>query len=434
MIWAPEEQYSRAELEALQLERLQKQVRYAWERVPYYKAKMEAVRVRPEDIRTLDDITKLPFVTKQDFRDSYPFGMFAVPKKDLVRIHASSGTTGKPTVVGYKENYVKLWTDSVSRVACMGGAGPDDIAQICFGYGMFTGALGLHEGLTNIGATVIPASVGNSAKQLMYMQDFGTTLLVATPSYAMHLAEMIRSLGIDPAKDIGLKVGLFGGEGMSDALRGDLQRIWGPQAKLTQNYGMSELNGPGISGECLEHQGMHINEDQFLAEIIDPETGERLPAGEKGELVISCLTKEAIPLLRYRTKDITRLDYAPCACGRTFCRMEHLSGRSDDMLVIRGVNVFPSAIEEILRTLPAIGPHYQITVATKDYLDTVLIQVELIDTNILDSYAKLDKLEEELRAKLRTGLGIDCRVKLEPPGALPRYEGKAKRVTDLRAH
>lgn len=432
MIWAKEEQYSRAEIEALQLERLQHQVRYAWEKVPYYRAKMEAVHVKPSDIRSLADITKLPFVTKQDFRDSYPFGMFAVPKRELVRIHASSGTTGKPTVVGYTANDMALWTDSVSRVACMGGATPDDIAQICFGYGMFTGALGLHEGLANIGATVIPASVGNSAKQLMYMQDFGTTLLVATPSYAMHLAELILSQGIDPAKDLALQVGLFGGEGMSEALHSDLQKAWGPQAKLTQNYGMSELNGPGISGECLEHQGMHINEDLFLAEVIDPETGEVLPEGEKGELVITCLTKEAIPLLRYRTKDVTRLDYSPCACGRTTVRMENLSGRSDDMLVIRGVNVFPSAIEEILRTEPAIGPHYQITVDTKNYLDTVLIQVELIDTNILDSYAKLDKLEEALRTKLRTGLGIDCRVKLETPGTLPRYEGKAKRVTDLR--
>ena len=311
MIWAKEETMSRAEIEAMQLERLKYRVKYAYERVPYYKQKMDRAKVKPQDIKTLDDIQKLPFVTKQDFRDTYPFGMFAVPKNELVRIHASSGTTGKPTVVGYTRNDMDYWIESVARVACMGGAMPDDVAQICFGYGMFTGALGLHEGLTKVGLAVIPASVGNSKRQMMYMQDMGTTLLVATPSYAMHLVELIKEQGVDPARDLQVKTALCGGEGMSEGLRRSLVEAWGPQMRVTQNYGMSELNGPGVSGECLEFNGMHINEDLFLAEVIDPETGEVLPEGEKGELVITCLMKEALPLIRYRTRDITALHKEP---------------------------------------------------------------------------------------------------------------------------
>lgn len=433
MIWAKEETMPRSEIEALQLERLKYRVRYAYDRVPYYKAKMDEAGVKPEDIRSLEDITRLPFVTKKDFRDTYPFGMFAVPKSELVRIHASSGTTGKPTVVGYTKNDMDNWIESVARVACMGGAMPDDIAQICFGYGMFTGALGLHEGLTKVGLAVIPASVGNSKRQLMYMRDMGTTLLVATPSYAMHLAELIRAEGVDPAKDLQVRTALCGGEGMSEGLRRDLIKAWGPQLRVTQNYGMSELNGPGVSGECLELNGMHINEDMFLAEVIDPETGEPVPDGEPGELVITCLLKEALPLIRYRTRDITVLHKEPCKCGRTTARMESLSGRADDMLIIRGVNVFPSHIEEVLGGVEEIGPHYQITLDTKDYLDTVLIQVELSDSGLLDSYARMDKLEKEIARRLRQALGLDCRIRLEAPGTLPRFEGKARRVNDLRA-
>lgn len=432
MIWAKEETMPRSEIEALQLERLQYRVKYAYERVPYYKAKMDEKHVKPSDIKTLSDVTKLPFVTKQDFRDTYPFGMFAVPKNELVRIHASSGTTGKPTVVGYTADDMEYWIESVARVACMGGAEPDDIAQICFGYGMFTGALGLHEGLTKVGLAVIPASVGNSKRQLMYMQDMGTTLLVATPSYAMHLAELIIEQGIDPAKDLHVRTALCGGEGMSEGLRRDLQKAWGPQLRATQNYGMSELNGPGVSGECLELCGMHINEDFFLAEVIDPETGEPVPDGEPGELVITCLMKEALPLIRYRTRDLTVLHKEPCACGRTTARMESLSGRADDMLIIRGVNVFPSHIEEVLGTFEAIGPHYQIVLGTKGYLDTALIQVELADSSLLDSYARMDKLEREISGRLRQALGLDCKIRLEAPGTLPRFEGKARRVIDNR--
>ncbi|MBR2330084.1 MAG: AMP-binding protein, partial [Clostridia bacterium] len=291
MIWSKEETLSRAEMQALQLERLQETVQRVYEKVPYYRAKMDEKGVKPQDIQSLADLAKLPFTTKQDMRDTYPFGLFAVPKDDLVRIHASSGTTGKPTVVGYTRGDLETWTDCVSRIACMGGASEKDVAQICFGYGMFTGALGLHYGLEKIGAAIVPSSTGNSEKQLMYMKDFGTSLLVATPSYALRLAEVARETGIDPKTDLGVKIALVGSELLTDAMRAEMHAVWGDDVKITSNYGMSELMGPGVSGECLEHCGMHINEDYFIPEIIDSETGEVLPAGEKGELVITCIKK-----------------------------------------------------------------------------------------------------------------------------------------------
>jgi len=432
MIWAKEETLPRHEIENLQFERLKETLNRVYEKVPAYRKKMELEGIRCEDIKDLKDLKKLPFTTKQDLRDNYPFGLFAVPKKDLVRIHASSGTTGKPTVVGYTRKDLQIWTECVSRIACMGGATSEDIAQICFGYGMFTGALGLHYGLENIGAAVCPASAGNTQKQIMYMQDFGTTLLVATPSYALHIGEVAREMGVDPEKDLNVRIGLFGGEGMTEAMRSEMYRLWGSKIKVTQNYGMSELMGPGVSGECLELCGMHINEDHFIPEIIDPDTGEVLPPGEKGELVITCITKEALPLIRYRTRDITRLFYEPCKCGRTTVRMESLSGRSDDMLIIRGVNVFPSQIEEVLFNIPEIGAHYEILVDRKDYLDVMEIKVELADETLLDSYAKLGELEKRIKSNLRTVLGLDAVVKLVAPRSLKRFEGKAKRVTDLR--
>ena len=392
---------------------------------------MEAIRIKPEDIRSLSDLAKLPFVTKQDMRDNYPFGLFCVPKNELVRIHASSGTTGKPTVVGYTENDLKTWTECVSRIACMGGATKDDVAQICFGYGMFTGALGLHYGLENIGATIVPSSTGNSEKQIMYMKDFGTTLLVATPSYALRLAEVAREIGVDPAKDLNVKIGLVGSELLTDAMREEMHKAWGEDMLVTSNYGMSELMGPGVSGECEYMCGMHINEDFFIPEIINPETGEVLPAGEKGELVITCIKKEGIPLIRYRTKDITRLIYEPCKCGRTFVRMENLSGRSDDMLKIRGVNVFPSQIEEVILSFNELGPHYEIIVTREGYTDKLEIRVEL--TQSTDSFGVLQKLAESVRNKLKIMLGLDAKVKLESPNTLQRFEGKAKRIKDLRS-
>ena len=430
MIWSKEETLSRAEMQALQLERLKETVARVYEKVPYYRAKMDEKGVKPQDIQSLADLSKLPFTTKQDMRDSYPFGLFAVEQEEIVRIHASSGTTGKPTVVGYTRGDLDTWTDCVSRIACMGGASRKDVAQICFGYGMFTGALGLHYGLEKIGAAIVPSSTGNSEKQLMYMQDFKTSLLVATPSYALRLAEVARGMGINPEQDLNVKIALVGSELLTDAMREEMHLAWGRDVKITSNYGMSELMGPGVSGECLEHCGMHINEDYFLPEIIDSDTGEVLPAGEKGELVITCIKKEGLPLIRYRTKDITRLFYEPCACGRTTCRMENLSGRSDDMLKIRGVNVFPGQIEEVVLSIPELGPHYEIVVEREGYTDKLTVRVEL--NKETDSFAELQRIEAATRNKLKVVLGLDAKIRLESPNTLQRFEGKAKRIKDLR--
>ena len=430
MIWSKEETLPREEIEKIQLERLKETVARVYEKVEPYRKKMDEAGVKPEDIKTLKDLAKLPFVTKQDMRDNYPFGLFAVPKDDLVRIHASSGTTGKPTVVGYTQGDLETWTECVSRIACMGGATSRDVAQICFGYGMFTGALGLHYGLENIGAAIVPSSTGNSEKQIMYMKDFETSLLVATPSYALRLAEVAREMGLDPAKDLHVKIALVGSELLTDAMREEMHKYWGEDIKITSNYGMSELMGPGVSGECLEVCGMHINEDFFIPEIIDPQTGEVLPAGEQGELVITCIKKEGLPLIRYRTKDITRLFYEKCKCGRTFCRMENLSGRSDDMLKIRGVNVFPSQIEEVILSIDELGPHYEIVLEREGYLDKLTVKVEL--AQITDSFATLEKISKTLKNKLKIVLGLDAKIMLESPNTLQRFEGKAKRVKDLR--
>ena len=432
MIWSKEETLSRSEIEAIQLKKLKETVRYIYEKVAPYRQKMDEAGVKPEDIQSLEDLTKLPFTYKADFRDNYPMGLFAVDRKDLVRFHASSGTTGKPTVVGYTRNDLEMWLNNVARVACMGGATADDVAQISFGYGTFTGALGLHGGLEKIGASVIPMSSGNTKKQIMFLKDMGVTLLVATPSYALHLGEEIRAKGMDPEKDLNVHIGLFGGEGMTEPMREEMHKVWGEGFLCTQNYGMSELCGPGVAGECQELAGMHINEDWFIPEIIDPETEEVLLPGEKGELVITCLGKEALPLVRYRTGDITRLMYEPCRCGRTTVRMENISGRADDMLVIRGVNVFPTQIEEVLLQIPEIGPHYEILVERKNRLDVMTITVELVDDRLLDSYSQLSELEMKIRKGLKSQLGLATQIRLVAPYSLKRFEGKAKRVTDLR--
>ena len=430
MIWSKEETFSREEMEALQLARLQETVQRVYDKVPYYRAKMDEKGVKPQDIKTLADLSKLPFTTKQDMRDTYPFGLFAVPQDEIVRIHASSGTTGKPTVVGYTRGDLETWTDCVARIACMGGATEKDISQICFGYGMFTGALGLHYGLERIGSAIVPSSTGNSEKQLMYMKDFKTTLLVATPSYALRLAEVARQSGITPETDLYVKTALVGSELLTDAMREEMHLAWGRDVLITSNYGMSELMGPGVSGECLQHCGMHINEDYFIPEIIDSATGEVLPAGEKGELVITCIKKEGLPLIRYRTKDVTRLFYEPCACGRTTVRMENLSGRSDDMLKIRGVNVFPGQIEEVVLSVEELGPHYEIIVEREGYTDKLTVRVEL--NKETDSFAELQRIERVTRNKLKVVLGLDAKICLESPNTLQRFEGKAKRIKDLR--
>ena len=432
MIWAEQETYSRSEIEKIQLDKLKETVSYIYNRVKPYKDKMDEQGVGPKDIKTLDDLKKLPFTYKADFRENYPDGLFAVDKKDIVRYHASSGTTGKPTVVGYTKNDLDMWLNNVARVACMGGATNEDVCQIAFGYGTFTGALGLHGGLETLGASVIPLSSGNTNKQIMFMEDMGVTLLVATPSYALHLGEVLRERGIDPMKDLKVRIGLFGGEGMTEPMRDEMHKVWGEDFLCTQNYGMSELCGPGVAGECEYLCGMHINEDWFIPEIIDPETEEVLPAGETGELVITCLGKEALPLIRYRTGDLTKLDYEPCKCGRTTVRMAPISGRADDMLVIRGVNVFPGQIEEVLFKIDEIGPHYEILVERKNRLDVMTISVELIDDRLLDSYSLLDNLERKIQSALKAQLGLATKIRLVAPNSLQRFEGKARRVTDLR--
>lgn len=431
MIWSKEETLSRAEIEEIQLSRLKETVQRVYEKVEPYRRKMDEAGVKPEHIRSLKDLSRLPFITKQDMRDNYPFGLLAVGREELNRIHASSGTTGKPTVVAYTKNDLKNWTECVSRIACMGGATSKDVAQICFGYGMFTGALGLHYGLENIGAAIIPSSTGNSEKQLMFMRDFGTTLLVATPSYALRLAEVAESIGIDPKKDLKVKIGLLGSELLTESMRAEMHKVWGEDMLVTSNYGMSELMGPGVSGECEYLCGMHINEDYFIPEIIDAKTGEVLPEGEKGELVITCIKKDALPLIRYRTKDITRLIYEPCKCGRTLCRMENLSGRTDDMLKVRGVNVFPGQIEEVILGFDELGPHYEIVVEREGYSDKLTVRVELARST--DSFAELNALADRVRGKLRVMLGLDAKVQLESPNTLQRFEGKAKRIKDLRS-
>lgn len=430
MIWSKEETLGRRDLEKLQLTRLQKTVENIYNKVPYYKAKMDELGIKPKSIQSLNDLSLMPFTVKDDLRKNYPFGLFTVPKRDLVRVHASSGTTGKPTVVGYTKNDIETWRQLVARVVTMAGVSNEDVVQVAFGYGLFTGGFGLHYGLEKTGAMVVPASSGNTEKQIMLMKDFGTTVLVSTPSYALHIAEVAKRMGIDPKHDLKVKLGLFGGEGSTEAMRTEVQNVWGMLA--TENYGMSELIGPGVSGECTALKGMHINEDHFIPEIIDPDTLEVLPPGSVGELVITTITKEALPLIRYRTKDITKLMYETCECGRTLVRMAKIQGRTDDMLIIRGVNVFPSQIEEVLLKFQEIGPHYEIILKKNGHLDAMEIRVELIDESILDSYKKLQALDGKIKHDLRTILGIDAKINLVSPRTLKRFEGKAKRVIDLR--
>lgn len=423
------ETMSRKQIEEIQLERLKYTVNYCYTHVPFYKKKMDAAGVSPDQIKTLDDIRRIPPTTKADLRDNYPFGLFAVPMKDIVRIHASSGTTGKPTVVGYTKHDLDMWSDCMARLCAAAGATAEDIVQISFGYGMFTGALGLHYGLEKLGCAVVPNSSGNTEKALMYMRDFKTTALVATPSYALYMAETAKSLDY-PMSDYHLRLGLFGSEGCTPEMRTQIENAWGLFA--TDNYGMSELMGPGVSGECTERCGLHINEDYFLAEIVDPNTLEVLSEGETGEVLITTLTKEGIPLLRYRTRDISRIVYEPCKCGRTFARMDKIKGRSDDMLKIRGVNVFPSQIESVLVGMDKVSPHYQLIVRREGFIDTLEIQVELSDTSLLESFGKIQELQNKIKHNIHTVLGIQCKVSIVEPNTIERFVGKAKRVVDLR--
>ncbi|MCX8132132.1 MAG: phenylacetate--CoA ligase [Clostridia bacterium] len=430
MIWNKgAECLNRKDMEALQLERLRDVVKRAYENVPFYKNKFDEIGLKPEHIQTLSDIEKIPYTTKNDLRDNYPYSLFAVPMKKIVRLHASSGTTGKPIVVGYTKKDMDDWSEGVARLIVAAGGCEDDIAQVVFGYGLFTGGFGLHYGLEKVGITVVPASSGNSERQMMLMQDFGSTILVGTPSYVLYLSEIAEEMGIKKGMHK-LRLGLFGGEGHTPEMRAEIEKRWGILA--TENYGLSEIVGPGVSGECIYQCGMHINEDLYYPEIIESDTGKTLGYGEKGELVLTTLTKEGIPMLRYRTKDITILNPETCKCGRTSVRMNKVLGRTDDMLIIRGVNVFPSQIESVLVGMEHIGPHYQIIVTKKGYMDDIEVQVELIDGKVLEKFSELENIEKNIRHKIKTVLQIDAKVKLVEPKSIERSVGKAKRVIDLR--
>lgn len=433
-IWNKEmECMNRKDLEALQLERLKALVDYCDKNVKFYHDRFEKHGITAEKIKTLSDIQYIPYTTKTDLRDNYPFGMFSVPMKKLVRIHASSGTTGNPTVVGYTREDLEAWSEQVARIVTAAGATEDNIVQICFGYGMFTGALGLHYGLERIGASVVPTSSGNTEKQLKFMRDFKTDAIVATPSYCMFLAESAKERAEQfPLDQYNLKLGLLGSEGCTPELRTQIEQSWGGGFFCTDNYGMSELNGPGMSGECEKRNGLHICEDHFLCEIIDSNSGDVLEKGATGELVVTNLTKRGIPMIRYRTRDITNINYEPCDCGRTTARMNKIIGRSDDMLKIRGVNVFPSQIESALIGVNAIGPHYQLVVRREGFSDTLEVRVELIDASLLEKYSELEKLRRNIHDKIKAILGIEMKVSLVEPKTIERFTGKAQRVLDLR--
>lgn len=419
----------REQLEEVQLERLKNIVERVYYNVPFYRHKFQEIGIEPGDIQSLEDLRKLPFTVKQDLRDNYPFDMFAVSKTDIVRIHASSGTTGKPTVVGYTRTDLNNWAELMARALTCGGTTKNSVIQIAYGYGLFTGGLGVHYGAERIGAMVIPISGGNTARQLMIMKDFGTTVLTCTPSYAVHLAEVWESMGRD-AGELKLQYGIFGAEPWSERMRQELEKRL--HISAVDIYGLSEIIGPGVACECQEKQGLHIFEDHFIPEIIDPVTGENLPFGEKGELVLTTLTKEALPVIRYRTGDISILQKEPCACGRTHIRMHRVMGRTDDMLVIRGVNVFPSQVESVILEVGGTEPHYLLIVDRKESLDELEIQVEVSPQMFSDKVKGLEDLEKKIYRRLESVLGISAKIKLVEPHTLPRSEGKAKRVIDRR--
>ena len=428
-MFSPEiETINRKKLRELQLERLRHIVAYAYDNVPMYKRRFDEIGLKPSHIRTLKDIELIPYTTKDDLRDNYPFGLFAVPMKKIVRLHASSGTTGKPVVGGYTRADLDNWSDCIARLLVMAGATEEDIFHVAFGYGLFTGGFGLHYGIEKLGAAVVPVSSGNTERQLMLMKDFGATALVATPSYAMYLAETAKREGI--LGDLKVRLVCMGAEASTPEMHTALQEMLG--AFPTENYGLTEVGGPGVAGECREKAGMHINEDMFYAEIVDTEHNRVLGEGEKGEMVITTLTKEGMPVLRYRTKDITSVTYEPCKCGRTLARMARVVGRTDDMLIIRGVNVFPSQIESVLMGMKELGKTYEIVVDRVNYMDTLEVRVEVDDAGLLTDYSKLEELVAKIRHALRDVLQLDVRVRLVEPFSIKRAEGKVKRVIDLR--
>ncbi len=430
MIWNPDyESLAAPAMARLQGERLGRLVDLLYRRVPFYRARMDAAGVKPHDIQGIADIVRLPFTTKDDMRQVYPYGLLAVDLRDIVEIHTSSGTTGTPVVDAYTAGDIDLWAEVMARTLAAGGTGRHDIVHNAYGYGLFTGGLGVHYGARKIGATVIPISGGNTRRQLAIMRDFHASVLACTPSYSLFLAEAAREEGMDPQK-AGLRVGFFGAEPWSENMRGEIQQQLGVSA--LDIYGLTEIIGPGVAMECEAQSGLHVNEDHFYPEVIDPATGRVLMDGEKGELVITTLTKDGTPVLRYRTRDITYLDHTPCPCGRTTARMHRILGRTDDMLIIRGVNVFPSQIEEVILNVEGIEPHYQLIVDRRDQLDELEVQVEMNERLFSDEIRNLERMEKKIEADLYGTLNIHTRVRLVEPKSIARSEGKAKRIIDKR--
>ena len=420
---------SREQMCQLQSERFCKLVEHVYTNVTFYRNKMDDAGVKPADIKTIEDIVKLPFTSKQDLRDNYPFGLFAVPMKDIVRVHASSGTTGKPTTVGYTRNDLEVWKEVVARCFTMCGIGSDDIMQVAYGYGLFTGGLGAHYGAEEVGASVIPISGGNTRRQLQLMADYGVTALACTPSYALHLADAMAEHGYS-LKDMKVKKGVFGAEPWTENMRHELERKWGIHAY--DIYGLSEIMGPGVSNDCEFHCGLHVNEDHFFPEIVHPDTKEPVPYGMEGELVFTTLTKEGIPLIRYNTRDLSTLFYEKCQCGRTLVRMKKITGRSDDMLIIRGVNLFPSQIEHVLLEMGETSAHYMLYVDRHNNLDTLELQVELDESKLTDTIKDLQNLTKRIEHALNSSIGLSVKVTLVEPKTIARSEGKAVRVVDRR--
>ena len=419
---------SRETISALQLERLQNTVKHVYENVPLYRERMDAAGIKPEDVKTLDDLTRLPFTSKQDLRDTYPYGMFAVPMDDVVRLHASSGTTGKQIVVGYTEGDLDIWNEICARALTAAGGTKSDKVHVSYGYGLFTGGLGLHGGATKLGATCIPVSSGNTARQITILQDFESDILCCTPSYAMYLGEEIEKAGVDP-KSLKLRAGIFGAEPWTEEMRRQIEQKL--DIKAYDIYGLTEIMGPGVAYECECQKGMHVNEDHFIIEIIDPETGKHMPDGEQGEIVFSCITKKAFPLLRFRTKDIGVITHEQCECGRTFVRMSKPRGRTDDMLIIRGVNVFPSQIETVVLRM-GYAPNYQLIVDRVNNLDTLEVRLEMTPELFSDVTSELENTQRAIASQLRDLLGLSAKVTLVAPGSITRSEGKAVRIIDHR--
>lgn len=430
-IYMPEiECMDREALRELQLRKLKEQVSYTYDNVAFYRELMDGMGITPEDIQTLDDVSKLPFTDKSALRETFPFGMFAVPIEDIVELHASSGTTGKPIVVGYTQDDMDVWSECIARLVQMASVLPGDVAQMAFGYGMFTGGFGLHYGLQRLGCAMIPAGSGNTERHINMIEDYGTTVLIATPSYAMHICEVGEQMGYD-WKSSPLRVGLFGGEPCPPALKDEIERRM--HIVCTDNYGLTEVMGPGVSGECLAHRDQqHIAEDHFLWEVVDPETGEPVPDGEMGELVLTPLDKHGIPVLRYRTHDLTRVVTERCECGRTMARMDKVRSRCDDMLIIRGTNVFPSQIEDVLKDVEEVTPHYRIIVEKKGGMDALTVETEIRPEAFSDSFEEMKAIKDNVKAKLDGTLLVGVNVKLVEPGGIERTAGKAKHVLDLR--